>query len=54
MDFLIILGIILGIFLLCRFALIEAYKIESQKEFRKNVDKFDKTKGYVESSKRNK
>ncbi len=54
MDFLIALSIILGIFLLGRFALLEAYKIESQKEFRKNVDKFDKTKGYVESSKRNK
>ena len=54
MSVLIILGIILGIFLLGRYALLEAYKIESQKEFRKNVDKFDNTKGYVESSKRNK
>ena len=54
MSILIILGVILGIFLLGRFALLEAYKIESQKEFRKNVDKFDNTKGYVESSKRNK
>mgnify|MGYP001174495731 CR=1 FL=1 len=54
MSILIILGVILGIFLLGRFALLEAYKIESQKEFRKNVDKFGKTKGYVESSKRNK
>ena len=54
MGFLIILGIILGTFLLGRFALLEAYKIESQKEFKKNVDKYNEKKGYVESSKRNK
>ena len=54
MDFLIILGIILGTFLLGRFALLEAYKIESQKKFKKNVDKYNEKKGYVESSKRNK
>ena len=54
MEFLIILGIILGTFLLGRFALLEAYKIESQKEFKKNVNNFNKSKGYVESSKRNK
>ena len=54
MNVLIILGIILGIFLLGRFALLEAYKTESQKEFKRNVNEFNKTKGYVESSKRNK
>ena len=54
MSILIILGVILGIFLLGRFALLEAYKIESQKEFKKNVDKYNEKKGYVESSKRNK
>jgi len=54
MDFLLVLGIITVLFLLGRFALLEAYKIESQKEFKKNVDNFDKTKSYVESSKRNK
>ena len=54
MSILIILGVILGIFLLGRFALLEAHKIESQKEFKKNVDKYNEKKGYVESSKRNK
>ena len=54
MSILIILGVILGIFLLGRFALLEAYKIESQKKFKKNVNKYNEKKGYVESSKRNK
>ena len=42
MEFLIILGIIIAMYLISKFAIDEGQKIERQKEFEKNLKDWDK------------